>query len=250
MNGNLPLVKNIKKARISSGLSQKDLAKKLGVTDKTISAYETGRAIPPMPTLTRIAKYTNKSISEILGIEENNNSKVIVKKLENIEKKIAFLGPIDTSGQELKLDAFVGIVLKNNIGQIFLIKQRDKNNISNGKWNLPCGSVEKDEGFVEAGVRELKEKTGLNTKIISLLGCYKCKKSNNTWIYIVFEGKLVGNDIPSLSSDIIECKWFTKEEYNKLNDSEIVHPDMRLVYNMTSERKGLSTSAVKYIKYK
>ena len=52
------LFKNIKKARLLAEMSQKQLAKKIGISDKTISAYETGRAIPPAPTLTKIVGTT------------------------------------------------------------------------------------------------------------------------------------------------------------------------------------------------
>ena len=88
------LFKNIKKARTSSGLSQKELAKRLGVSDKTVSAYETGRAIPPTPTLSKIAEITNVTMSEILGESENNTQKTynnIARQLDNIENRLTNL---------------------------------------------------------------------------------------------------------------------------------------------------------------
>ena len=73
-------------------MSQKELAKKLGVSDKTVSAYETGRAIPPTTTLAKISELTKVSIPDILGIqEEESESNKIAKKIENMEERISNL---------------------------------------------------------------------------------------------------------------------------------------------------------------
>lgn len=85
------LFENIKKARIASGLSQKDLAYKLGVSDKTISAYETGRAIPPTPTLSKIAKITNIQVSDILGESNDSNNNKVLEKLDHLEERLSHI---------------------------------------------------------------------------------------------------------------------------------------------------------------
>ncbi len=92
----MTIFENIKKARIQSGLSQKSLAKKLGISDKTISAYETGRAIPPMPTLTEISKITGVSISQIIeeSKEERESKTYNEKKLAQLEERISNLEQI------------------------------------------------------------------------------------------------------------------------------------------------------------
>src|SRR5438874_2135096 len=90
MNNPFSIFKSIKRARVLSGMSQRELAKHLGVSDKTVSAYEKGRAIPPSSTLTRISEITNVSISEIVGAEENTNVKndKILEKLSGIDQKL------------------------------------------------------------------------------------------------------------------------------------------------------------------
>ncbi len=57
------LADRIRNARRSIGLSQDELGEILGVSDKTISAYEVGRAIPPLPKLLKLAEATQKPIS-------------------------------------------------------------------------------------------------------------------------------------------------------------------------------------------
>ena len=46
----------IKKIRDSHNLSQERFAKRLGLTGKTISAYETGRTNPPLKVLDKIVE--------------------------------------------------------------------------------------------------------------------------------------------------------------------------------------------------
>jgi len=243
------LSKNIKKARTLSGLSQKELARRLGVSDKTVSAYETGRAIPPTPTLAKIAKITGVSVSEMMGIEKRKEKLEIARRLEKIEEKISYLGLSAGLTTHLNLDAFVGVVLKDEQNRIYLIKERDKYDISKERWNLPGGSVDSNEGLIESAIREIKEKTGYNILITSLLGCYKCKKGRNSWIFIVFDARITDKSEKVVDPDVKRGKWFSKEEFLKLDPSRIVHPDMHLVYKIAIENKGLSIESVKYIDY-
>jgi transcriptional regulator with XRE-family HTH domain len=57
------LGERIRTARKSVGLSQEDLGQILGVSDKTISAYEVGRAVPPLPKLLKLAEVTRRPVS-------------------------------------------------------------------------------------------------------------------------------------------------------------------------------------------
>ncbi len=54
--------KRVKKARRELGLSQKQLAKALKLSDKTISSYEVGRAVPSFDTICKISKIVHKPI--------------------------------------------------------------------------------------------------------------------------------------------------------------------------------------------
>ena len=68
------------------------MADHLGISDKTISAYETGRAIPPSSTLAKIAELTNVSVSKIVGETENDdeyNINRISERIEQIEQRLS-----------------------------------------------------------------------------------------------------------------------------------------------------------------
>ena len=147
------------------------------------------------------------------------------------------------------IDAFVGVVLLDNRDRIFLIKENDKNKIGKDRWNLPGGSIDGNEGLIEAAKREVKEETGFSSEIKSLLGCYKCRRGNNSWIYVVLEARIIKKVNGKTDPEIYMGKWFTRNEFLHLGANEIVHPDMQLVYKIAVEAKGLSTNSVKFINY-
>ncbi|HWA52341.1 MAG TPA: helix-turn-helix transcriptional regulator [Patescibacteria group bacterium] len=87
MHGNL-LGKKIKTARVLVGLSQKELAEKLNLSEKTISAYEKGRATPPSPTLQRIANATNQYLQFFSENEGKDKTDEILEKLDIIIQEL------------------------------------------------------------------------------------------------------------------------------------------------------------------
>ena len=58
---------NIKNAREKAGLSQKELAKKMGVTPQTLSMYEKNRRNPKLSTIRKFAEAIGVTLSEIIG---------------------------------------------------------------------------------------------------------------------------------------------------------------------------------------
>lgn len=61
---------NIKNARKAAGVSQKELAERLGVYQKDISRWENGERTPSLEVFARICKELNASADEILQIRE------------------------------------------------------------------------------------------------------------------------------------------------------------------------------------
>ncbi|MCR5539087.1 MAG: helix-turn-helix transcriptional regulator [Lachnospiraceae bacterium] len=59
--------KKIHDLRIDRGLTQKDLADAVGVTDKAVSRWETGRNFPDIASLEKIAEALGCQVSDILG---------------------------------------------------------------------------------------------------------------------------------------------------------------------------------------
>jgi len=239
------LFRNIRVARTQAGLSQKELANKLGVSDKTVSAYETGRAIPPTQILSNISLITGISLAQMIGHKEQKGEGAIFDKLEELGEKISVIA----EQTKKSMDCFVGIVLTDSKQRIYLIKEEDKNKIGKDRWNLPGGSVDLGEGLIEAAERETKEETGYDSEINSLVGCYKCKNKSRSWLYIVFGSGVIDHKQKPIDPGIIDGRWFKKDEFLKLKPVEIVHPDMKLVYKIAIENKGLGINSIKYIDY-
>ena len=59
--------KVIKELREKNGLTQKELAKQLQVSDKTISKWENERGLPDIGILTDLAKVLKVSVAELLA---------------------------------------------------------------------------------------------------------------------------------------------------------------------------------------
>ena len=82
------LARNIQQARKSAGFSQKELAQKLSVSNKTISAYESSRAVPPVPTLKKIAEITRQPINIFFQEGEEDKLAFINQKLDILMEEI------------------------------------------------------------------------------------------------------------------------------------------------------------------
>jgi len=90
----ISLSKKIRKARLEADLSQKELGKALKLSEKSISAYESGRSNPPVSILEKIAKETKKPFWYFS--EEDNIESTVMEKLLQIEKQLSELKQILT----------------------------------------------------------------------------------------------------------------------------------------------------------
>ena len=72
----------IKAARKLKRITQEDLAAAIGVSDKSISAYESNRTNPPIPVLEKIAKATNQPLNYFM---EESVEVSIASRLKEIE---------------------------------------------------------------------------------------------------------------------------------------------------------------------
>ena len=66
----IALAENLKHYRTKSGLTQKQLAEQIGYTEKSVSKWESGNALPTLEMALRLANLFNLSLDEL--IFENN----------------------------------------------------------------------------------------------------------------------------------------------------------------------------------
>lgn len=75
---------SIKNIRKSKGITQKELAERIGITDSAITKYEKGDREPGWETLYKIADVLEVSINDLLGIE--GKVKYTIGNAEDLEK--------------------------------------------------------------------------------------------------------------------------------------------------------------------
>ena len=63
---------NLRKLRKNAGLSQKQMAKALGISAATLCAYETGKTVPSMSVVVRASAIFHVSTDTILNIYSND----------------------------------------------------------------------------------------------------------------------------------------------------------------------------------
>ena len=77
----MDLGNNLFHARKRRGLSQEDVAQRLGVSRQTVSKWETGEALPDLNSLKKLAVTLGFSIDKAMGIEiedEGDNSEWLI----------------------------------------------------------------------------------------------------------------------------------------------------------------------------
>ena len=101
----------LKELRKKNNITQKDIALKIGITDKTYANYENNKTEPPIETLIKLADYFHITIDELVGREYSN----FIDKglLNNIElDTIEKMRKLDRDNQ-LRLQTFVFALLQN-----------------------------------------------------------------------------------------------------------------------------------------
>lgn len=86
------LPKKVRSARKTAGFSQRELAKELGVSNKTISAYELGRATPPSQTLAKISKITATPLESFFDKDESWKNLIKIVRQVGVLKRIKRVG--------------------------------------------------------------------------------------------------------------------------------------------------------------
>lgn len=74
--------KTIKELREKRSITQKELAERINVSDKTISKWETGKGLPDIAIIEDLAKALGTSITELFtgDLKENENQSGNMKK--------------------------------------------------------------------------------------------------------------------------------------------------------------------------
>lgn len=96
-------------------------------------------------------------------------------------------------------------------GKIVLVKR--KNEPYQGMYALPGGFVEYGESVEDAVIREIKEETGLCTRISNLVGVYSSpdRDPRQHTLSVVFHLSISGGSLDA-GDDAADVKWFSLDE--------------------------------------
>jgi len=104
-----------------------------------------------------------------------------------------------------------GIVVRksDNKIQVLLVRR-------NEDWQLPKGLAERSEKFEETALREVREETGINAKLMKKIGKinYWYRKEDKLIYKVVhfFLMESVGGNIEEHDYEMDEVKWFSIDE--------------------------------------
>jgi NADH pyrophosphatase NudC (nudix superfamily) len=98
-------------------------------------------------------------------------------------------------------------------GSNFLLCKRSRGTLEGGKWSLVGGFMEFNEDFLTAGIREVKEETGLNVEIKSILSVVtNFFRPDLHTLVVVLLAKPVGGELCIGDTENDEVRWFSLEE--------------------------------------
>lgn len=181
----------IKEARSKSGITQKALAKKLGVAEKFINEVETGRKIINESLISKISKVLNTDLNDINMVVTDEE----LQKELKAEKQVKKTKPSEVN--EVWNQAF-GSVLKNVPIYDYSLNQ------TKGYKQLVTSS-NKIDGHTANKVFYLNiennDMTGFRIQENDLALCYSIKEIENNAICLVeFKGKRVVRQIKKLDN--------------------------------------------------
>jgi 8-oxo-dGTP diphosphatase len=100
--------------------------------------------------------------------------------------------------------AAVAVVLWDDVGRVLLARRRS----DPPGWCIPCGNIEWDEDIRDAGIRELKEETGLDVtlgRVLAVHSNFHDPEAHSVGVW--FAGTVIGGaECPG--DDVQELGWF------------------------------------------
>ena len=199
----------IKKVRLEHGMSQEEFARELGYTSKsTVNKIEKGVNDMSQDKLELLIKKFDLEVNDLFDkLAKDMGDKVISEdRTESVELTVLCLVEDDNK-----------ILLQNRV-------KKDWQG-----YTLPGGHVERDESFVDAVIREMKEETGLDIKNPKLVGVKQFPIKCGRYVVFLFKTNEFSGNLES--SDEGNMEWV---DYDKLKDINTVDDFEQLLMVMNS----------------
>ncbi|ATD53804.1 helix-turn-helix domain-containing protein [Clostridium chauvoei] len=184
----------IKEARLKSGMTQKTLAKKLGVAEKYINEVEMGRKVAQESFINRVSKILNADLNDISMVVTDE---VLMEERKTLQETKSKTAKKNIEQDEVWTNAFSSVLKNVPIFDYTLNKPK-------GFRELPIHS-NKVEGYHQDKVLYLEvqddEMTGFRMLKGDLVFAHLIKEITNNGIFLVnYKGKTKIRQIKSLGN--------------------------------------------------
>ena len=133
-------------------------------------------------------------------------------------------------GKKGQLRPGASALIFNETRDRILMTQRE----DNSRWCLPGGGMDPGESASETCVREVLEETGLEVKVVKLVGVYTSpdilvEYADGNKIQPVafsFEAEVIGGEL-ALSDETVDFGWYTVDEIESMDTLEHHLPRIR-----------------------
>lgn len=102
----------------------------------------------------------------------------------------------------------VAAVVIRQAGKFLLVQEAEPD--VHGLWNWPAGHVDQGETIEQSAIREAKEETGFEVRLIKPVGIWH--KSGDKSVKHVYLAEITGGEMNGPTDEILEVKWFTLDE--------------------------------------
>jgi ppGpp synthetase/RelA/SpoT-type nucleotidyltranferase/8-oxo-dGTP pyrophosphatase MutT (NUDIX family) len=105
----------------------------------------------------------------------------------------------------------VKMLLRDPAGRYLLLKRSPASKNHAGLWELPGGKIDSHEAFDEALIREVREETGLESRIDRVVGTGTSEIAERTVVYLFLEGRAASDQV-RLSDEHDDHRWLYPDE--------------------------------------
>ncbi|MDO5859326.1 NUDIX domain-containing protein [Methanobrevibacter sp.] len=107
-------------------------------------------------------------------------------------------------------------IIKNENGEILIVKRHPKSRTDPEMWELPGGKVEKGEFFVDALIREIKEETNLDAEVGDFAEAIQNDYMHKRTVQIIMYLKDMTGNV-EISDEHTDWMWVDLEKIKTLN---------------------------------
>jgi len=113
-----------------------------------------------------------------------------------------------------QITVVIGVIVEGD--KIFFTKRHDPGSPYDNKWEIPGGKIDHGEQPLEAVVRELKEETGFDIKVLQLLPIETAMHASDLQVIMIpYLCIKVGGEFSAEDSKTLEGKFMSLKEMSE-----------------------------------